>query len=79
MNIHLIRSSELNPHHFFSFHDLIRQYPGPVQYIVHEKPPEVSDEEKRDESREQDWLNQRNKSLVTDSAPMIDNDFVTVH
>ncbi len=78
MNIYLIRSSELKPHHFFSFHDLIRQYPGPVQYIVHEKPPEVSDEEKRDEPWEQDRLNQRDKAVMTDSGPIIDSVSVTV-
>lgn len=45
MNIHLIRSSELDPQQFTAIYELIRQYPGPVQYIIHEKPVEYSIEE----------------------------------
>ncbi len=45
MKIHLIRSSEVEPHQFTAIYDLIRQYPGPVQYIIHENPVEYSIDE----------------------------------
>ncbi len=40
MIIHLIRSADLDPLQFTAIYDLIRQYPGPVQYVIHEKPAE---------------------------------------
>jgi len=55
MTIHLIRSSELEQHHFIAIYDLIRQYPGPVQYAIHEKPVEFTD----DELIEEVWTRER--------------------
>jgi hypothetical protein len=45
MKIHLIRSSDLDLDQFFSVYEMIRQYPGPAEYIVHEEPEEFPDEE----------------------------------
>ena len=45
MKIHLFRSSELDQHKFISIHDLLSQFPGPVQYVIHENPVEYLDEE----------------------------------
>lgn len=59
MTIHLIRSSELDPNQFTAIYDLIRQYPGPVQYIIHEKPIEYSMEELEVEIWEEDRIGRK--------------------
>ena len=56
MNIHIIRSSEFDPYQFTAIVNLIRQYPGPVQYLVHEKPAEFSEEETEEEIWEEERL-----------------------
>jgi hypothetical protein len=59
MNIHLLRSAELDPHQFTAIHDLIRQYPGPVSYVVHEKPSEYSSDELEMEIWEEERIDKK--------------------
>jgi len=49
MNIHLIRSSELDSGQFTAIYDLIRQYPGPIKFTIHEQPAKFSKEELEEE------------------------------
>ncbi len=45
MKLHLLRSSEFNKENFQAIHALIGQYPGPVHYVVHERPVEYTDDD----------------------------------
>lgn len=49
MNIHLIRSSELDSGQFTAIYDLIRQYPVPIKFTIHEQPTKFSKEEMEEE------------------------------
>lgn len=45
MNINLIRESTFSRENFDTVVSLLRQYPGPVKYIIHESPVEYNDDE----------------------------------
>jgi hypothetical protein len=59
MKIHLIRSSELDKEKFLAIHSLIHQYAGPVSYLIHERPSEITDDELIREIWDEDRLSHK--------------------
>lgn len=76
MKIHLLRSEELSTDRFRAVVELVRQFPGPVQYIAREE--DIAWEE--DELWEEEWDQERinTKVLYSRSAPMLEDKTIYV-
>jgi hypothetical protein len=71
MNIHLIRSLELDQEKFVAIYDLIHQYSGPVQYLIHEQPDEYSTDEVETEIWEEERIAKKvmpSRNVVCDNV-----------
>jgi hypothetical protein len=65
MKVHLIHSSEFSHYQFKAIHELICQYPGPVEYIIHCEPAEYEVDELEEDLWDEDRVGKTEMPLFS--------------